>query len=133
MLNMSQMTRTIRITSVPPGEAPLWIREKWVGLELPTSGPARTRIYHTVGAVTGPISFLGLFAAVLRGRTKKTSGYLVSGRASLKALNEASPEAAAWWCANAPNFVRAGRHLVFHESACTPLSEDRSKSQLPGL
>ena len=85
------------------------------------------------GRLPAQSRFFGLFAAVLRGRTKKTSGYLVSGRAALKALHEASPEAAAWWCANAPNFVRAGRHLVFHESACTPLSEDRSKSQLPGL
>src|SRR5437660_9122721 len=25
----------LRITSVPPGEAPLWVREKWVGLSLP--------------------------------------------------------------------------------------------------
>jgi len=27
---------------------------------------------------------------------------------TLKALNEASPEAAAWGCANAPNFVPRG-------------------------
>jgi hypothetical protein len=26
---------TIRITSIPPGEAPVGIREAWVGLELP--------------------------------------------------------------------------------------------------
>src|SRR5712664_1703512 len=25
----------IRIFAVPPGEAPAWVREKWVGLELP--------------------------------------------------------------------------------------------------
>ena len=29
---------TIRIVGVPPGEAPLWVREKWLGLELPLAG-----------------------------------------------------------------------------------------------
>ena len=46
-LNMSQMARMIRITSVPTGEAPVWVREKWVGLELPTMGLAQARIYCT--------------------------------------------------------------------------------------
>ena len=23
------------VTATPPGEAPLWVREKWVGIELP--------------------------------------------------------------------------------------------------
>ena len=127
---MSQMTRTIRITSVPPGEAPLWIREKWVGLELPTMGPAQARIHRTVGTVTGPISRLGLLVALLRGRSKKTSGYLVSGEAALMALTEVSPQAAAWWRTNAPNFVRPGRYLVFPDSACTPMSEGRGKNRV---
>jgi len=128
-LNMSQMARMIRITSVPKGEAPLWVREKWVGLELPTMGPARARIYRTVGTVTGPISRLGLLVAFLRGRSKKTSGYLVSGEAALMALTEVSPEAAAWWRVNAPNFVRPGRYFVFQDGACTPMSEGRGKNR----
>jgi hypothetical protein len=127
---MSQMTRMIRITSVPAGEAPLWVREKWVGLELPTMGPALARIYRTVGTVTGPIYRLGLLVALLRGRSKKTSGYLVSGEAALIALNEVSPEAAAWWRANAPNFVRPGRYLIFQDSACTPMSEGTGKNRV---
>ena len=129
-LNMSQMARMIRITSVPTGEAPVWVREKWVGLELPTMGPARARIYRTVGTVTGPISCLGLLVAFLRGRSKKTSGYLVSGEAALMALTEVSPEAAAWWRTNAPNFVHPGRYLVFQDSACTPISEGRGKNRV---
>jgi len=32
-VNMSHKAFMVRITSVPPGEAPLWVREKWVGLE----------------------------------------------------------------------------------------------------
>jgi hypothetical protein len=124
------MAGMICITSVPPGEAPQWVREKWVGLELPTIGSPRARVYSTVGTVSGPISCLGLLAAFLRGRTKRTSGYIVSGEAALKALDEVSPEAAAWWRANAPNFVRRGRYLVFHDSACTPMPEDRGEQRV---
>jgi hypothetical protein len=51
---------------VPPGEAPLWMREKWVGLKLPICGPAIPRIYRTVGV--RPTSLLGLVFAVLRRR-----------------------------------------------------------------
>ena len=28
---------TIRIIAAPPGEAPLWVRQKWVGLDLPVA------------------------------------------------------------------------------------------------
>jgi hypothetical protein len=120
-MRRSEQTSTVRITSVPPGEAPLWVREKWVGLELPICGPAIPRIYRTVGVVTGPRSLLGSLFAVLRRRTRKTPGYMVSGEAALVALEERSPDAAAWWRANAPGFVQPGRYLVFQESVCTPL------------
>ena len=33
--DLKKANPTIRIIGVPPGEAPLWVREKWVGLELP--------------------------------------------------------------------------------------------------
>jgi hypothetical protein len=117
----SEQTSIVRVTSVPPGEAPLWVREQWVGLELPIYGPAIPRTYRTVGVVTGPSSLPGLLFAILHHRSKKTPGYAVNGEAALVALEKASPDAAAWWRANAPGFFRAGRYVVFHESACTPL------------
>ncbi len=120
-MRRSEQTSTVRITSVPPGEAPLWVREKWVGLELPICGPAIARTYRTVGVVTGPSSLPGLLFAVLRGRIQKTPGYRVSGEAALVALEEVSPDAAAWWRANAPGVLQPGRYLVFQETVCTPL------------
>jgi hypothetical protein len=60
------MAGIVRITSVPPGEAPPWVREKWVGLELPTIAPPRARVYSTVGTVSGPSSCLGLLVAFRR-------------------------------------------------------------------
>jgi hypothetical protein len=113
---------TVRITSVPPGEAPLWVREKWVGLELPISGPPKSRTYRTAGVITGPKSLLGGLSAILRGRTEKVQGYRVSGEAALAALEDASPNAAAWWRANVPRHFKPGKYLVFHASACTPLA-----------
>jgi hypothetical protein len=32
---MSNPNWAVRIVAVPPGEAPLWVRQKWVGLDLP--------------------------------------------------------------------------------------------------
>jgi hypothetical protein len=117
----SERSSTVLITSVPAGEAPLWVREKWVGLELPICGPGIPRTYRTVGVVSGPSSLPGFLFAVLRRRTKKTPGYIVSGEAALIALEEVSPDAAAWWRANAPGFFRPGRYLVFQKTVCTPL------------
>jgi hypothetical protein len=112
---------SVRITSVPPGEAPLWVREKWVGLVLPICGPPIPRTYRTVGVVTGPSSLLGRLFAILRRRTKKTPGYVVSGEAAFVALEDVSPDAAAWLRANAPGFFQSGQYLVFQDSVCTPL------------
>jgi hypothetical protein len=35
--DVSKTSWTVRIIAVPPGEAPLWVREKWVGVELPVA------------------------------------------------------------------------------------------------
>jgi hypothetical protein len=36
-VDVSKPDWMIRIIAVPPGEAPLWVREKWVGLDLPVA------------------------------------------------------------------------------------------------
>ncbi len=40
---MAREAHYIRIVNVPAGEAPLWVREKWVGLELPLVRVKKTR------------------------------------------------------------------------------------------
>lgn len=128
-LNMSQMARMIRITSVPKGEAPLWVRAR-NGLVLSFQPWAQHG--HGYIAQSGqlpaqsPVLVCWWLSCV--GAVKKTSGYLVSGEAALMALTEVSPEAAAWWRVNAPNFVRPGRYFVFQDGACTPMSEGRGKN-----
>jgi len=112
----------IRVTSTPPGEAPLWVRESWVGLELQAYGD-KPSTYRTVGVASGPRSRLGIIWYLLRGRTSKTVGYVVESRIALATLETRNPKAAAWFCDNAPLYLRPGSCFVFHGNSCTIVSE----------
>ena len=115
---MSKMTTTVRIIAIPPGEAPLWVREKWVGLELPLArGPSAGR-FHGFGVLSGPSTCLRQIWAILSGRAHRTLGYPVDATQALEILAKSSPEAAAWWRENAADFVAPRRYLLFHEYAC---------------
>ena len=52
--DVSKTSRTIRIISIPPGEAPLWVREKWVGLELPLTRHSAPGAFYAYGALSIP-------------------------------------------------------------------------------
>src|SRR2546430_13393547 len=61
-----------RITSVPPGEAPLWVREKWVGLSLPLAQrKAQARSLFTSGVLSGPRGFFASIGALLAGKLQR--------------------------------------------------------------
>jgi len=107
----------VLIVSVPPGEAPLWVREKWVGLELPARYSAAKTCF-TFGALSGPPTSFGQLWAMLRGRAERVSGYVVEASRATAILERSSPEAAAWWHENVPQHVTPKRYLVFHESVC---------------
>ena len=100
--------------SVPPGEAPLWVREKWVGLSLPL---AQTRAAPlsllTGGVLSGPKGLVSFVLAWVAGRSNRRSGFVVETRAAIAELEATSPEAAAWWRENAPHMMRAGKYFVF--------------------
>jgi hypothetical protein len=114
--------RTIRIVAVPPGEAPLWVREKWVGLELPLAFDAAARDYRGFGVVSGPRTFLRQLWALLRGRAERVSGYAVEGARAVDILQSSSPEAAAWWRTHAARHLEPQRYLVFHAHVCEVIS-----------
>src|SRR6266702_2282223 len=94
----------LRITSVPPGEAPLWVREKWVGLSLPLAQRK---------AQSGPRGFFASIAALLAGKLQRRSGFVVETQAAISVLAKSSPEAAAWWQENTPHLLRKTRYFVF--------------------
>jgi len=103
-----------RITSVPPGEAPLWVREKWVGLSLPLAQrKAQARSLFTSGVLSGPRGFFASIGALLAGKLQRRSGFVVETLAAIAVLAKSSPEAAAWWQENTPHLLRKTRYFVF--------------------
>jgi hypothetical protein len=97
----------------------MWVREKWVGLLLPlaqaTVEPVRL---FTGGVISGPKTWLqGLIAWLFR-RLEPVSGFLVEVVPALEALEQASPEAAAWWRENAAQLITSKQKFLFHAEAC---------------
>jgi hypothetical protein len=131
---MSSAPQFIRIVRTPRGEAPLWVREKWVGLELPlASGDHGPRHAYTSGVLSGPRNRLIALVRLLLGRLPHQSGYAVEAVTAVAILANVAPDAASWWRQNVPRSQRAGRKLMFHSSACEIVnvaSETKSSHKL---
>lgn len=68
----------LEITAVPPGEAPLWVREHWVGLQLPLAQRKGAPIsFLTSGVLSGPKGFLSCLRSMLAGKLERQSGFVV--------------------------------------------------------
>ena len=113
----------IRITRTPPGEAPEHIRRAWIGLELPVAkGSSGQQRKLGVGVHSGPRTWLGVLFAILRGRAKRETGYVVEAKVALDLLAAHAPEAADWWRTHAPRFTEPGRYFLFAAEACEEIS-----------
>lgn len=88
----------IRITSRPVGEAPQSIRDKWIGLTLPTISEAEGQFFGV---------FTGLPAEEV------TRGYRVDWHDAMRILGAHSHQAREWWEAHTPPFT-----LSFDEKCC---------------
>lgn len=115
---MNQPSFAIRIVAVPPGEAPYWVREKWIGLELPVERFADRRRFYGFGVLSIPRQWWKQCFLALFGRAEIIDGYAVEATAALARLDQSSPEAAAWWRANAAAVTGPGRYLIFHGHVC---------------
>ena len=121
---MSLGAARIRIIAIPPGEAPPWVREQWVGLELPLVQRSRTaRPRRVFGVLTGPRDLLARWFAILSGRARRESGYAVRVTDAIAVLEGKSPEAAAWWRTNVPHMTSPFRCFLFSESVCMVLDD----------
>jgi hypothetical protein len=118
---------SVRIVGIPPGEAPLWVREKWVGLELPLLRWTSAGTFVGFEAVSGPRTFLAQTWAMFRGRADRIHGFTVDASRAVNILGQASPKAAAWWRENAAEFILPGRGLIFHAEACETISDDATQ------
>jgi len=112
-------TQYIRIVRVPPGEAPFWVREKWIGLELPLAdGDRSPREAYTSGVLSGPRNRLTAILWGLLGRLRRETGYAVDVNCALGVLEKVAPDAALWWRENVPRLSAKKRKFLFHASAC---------------
>ncbi len=94
----------IRIVAVPPGFAPLSIREQWVGIEIPL---ATNRDISK-----NPPSELGIGSA-------NRGGYMVLTSKAIEALKSAERiSAAAFW-----KQLTLGHYLVFKRDVCELIPE----------
>jgi hypothetical protein len=125
---MTPMTPSrIRIIAIPPGEAPQWVREQWVGLELPLAQRSpRARSRRVFGVLSGPRGLLARWLAILSGRASRETGYAVPILDAVAMLESKSPEAAAWWRANVPEITSPLRCFLFSESVCQVLDDSQS-------
>ena len=104
--------------AVPPGETPLWVREKWVGLELPLNRWSSSKQFRTPGVLSAPSSYLVQLWAAIRGRTHSVAGYAVAAVQAVTIPETSSPDAVAWWRENMPHLLATGGYLVLHKEAC---------------
>lgn len=112
------MATYLQVTAVPDGEAPLWVRERWVGLLLPLAPRRRLPVSRlTAGVLSGPRGFTSRLVALTTGKLRRQTGYVVAAKAAVDVLAVSSPEAAAWWRKNTPQLMRRNAHLVFHPTA----------------
>jgi hypothetical protein len=112
----------VRIIRAPIGEAPEWVREAWVGLELPLVHLGEVTV-ETGGVLTGPRSWLGYWWARLTRRLEVVSGYVVRSDRAIILLSGSRPDAAAWWQTHAPMFCEPGAEFIFDAPACEPSPE----------
>jgi hypothetical protein len=107
----------IRVISPPPGDAPLWVREKWVGVELTSVLGAPPRSFSGASVLASPSFFASVWRQI-SGQSRKVSGYPVRVTSAIEALEKSSPEAAMWWRENTPGIVSPSRFFVFDANAC---------------
>jgi hypothetical protein len=111
------MKGRIRVIAVPAGEAPQWVREKWVGVELPLALRS-AHDFRTFGVLSGPRSFLAALSRMLTGRFTRRRGYAVEVAAAVAALERVHPDAAVWWRTNAAHLFRRTSYFMFREHEC---------------
>ena len=107
----------IKIIATPSGEAPLWVRQAWIGLELPLLIPG-LHIVPVMGVITGQSALhrLGYRLGLLR--SEVMTGYFVNSSIAISLLLEQNESAAIWWETHLPQYLDSGQNFVFDARAC---------------
>jgi len=113
----SETEYRIRIVRRPEGEAPEWVRDAWIGVELPVLVPEPVSTFG-FGVLTGPKNIVLEWVLCVIGRAKPIAGYVVAADTAVACLMEHSPTAAEWWRTEVPYLVRPGARFVFDAPSC---------------
>ncbi len=99
-MHTTEYTGRIRIKSTPGGEAPLWVRARWIGLVLPC--------HPYLG-----LPDQGLDQGVLSGTEVECNyfGFSVPQDRAIQILAKTWPKAADWW--KEQGFPKASQHFGF--------------------
>ena len=118
----SYRLRGIEIVSTPLGDAPLKVRQAWIGLILPVlpsnpDAPVNAPAVSVLALSTGWQSWLRwLFRRPYP--ELDFTGYFVPSAEAIAILGEASPHAAQWWRRNMPALLQVNASLVFDAGCC---------------
>jgi hypothetical protein len=102
----SARSEHISVKRAPIGEAPLEIRQAWIGVTLPTLESGFPQTTTGYGVLTKSPCVI--------------HGYKVNGRLAVETLARTNPAAAQWWRNNDPQVLEDGRYLIFPVECCTP-------------
>ena len=109
---------SIRITSIPPGEAPAEIRQAWVGLTLPLMYE-RPRRFLVSGVLSGTRGrTIAIFIHLITLRLKVQTGYVVPSLAAIEILERSDAVAGRWWRENADHSLRPRNRFLFAPECC---------------
>lgn len=97
------------ITDTPDGEAPEWVRDQWVGLEIPL----------TVGSVSNAWELEGGAEGVLSGELSASDfdSPIVMALDAFNVLKEKSQDAWAWWSENCPDLFDPDAGFLFNSGS----------------
>ena len=120
-----QVLPGIEIVSTPLGDAPLKVRQAWIGLILPLhetsfAGPESIPGLSVFAASTGVQSW---FRWLFRRPYPETTftGYIVPSAEAIRILGESAPAAADWWRRNVPAFLHPEATFLFDADCCRPI------------
>ena len=91
---------------MPPGEAPEWVKQAFIGLEFPIEG--RPEPSTEVGAVSGKVR------SSVSGKIRPSDGYFVRIGEAIKILEAKNPKVAQWWRENSAGITG----LIFAKDVC---------------
>lgn len=108
----------VEIVSIPVGEAPLWVRQAWIGTKIPLVWDG----LHTlpvVGVLSGPPSrTMRLWNYLTWQADPIMTGYIVVAKEAVDRLADHNIEAAEWWRANTPDALDGASTFIFDAQAC---------------